>query len=113
MDILLGLGGNDSLNGGPDADTLIGGAGRDSLTGGTGNDIFVFSKGEANGDKIFDFAGNGIAVGDSILLTGWSAGSTFTQTSTANVWIITDRLDYSVESVTVIGAVHPTDIVFG
>jgi len=63
---LYGLNGNDTLNGG---------AGADKLYGGAGNDQFVFKPGEANGDLIGDFAGNGAAAGDSILLQGYGAGA--------------------------------------
>ena len=43
--------------------TLDGGAGNDSLTGNAGNDTFVFNFGQANGDTVVDFAGNGAAAG--------------------------------------------------
>jgi Ca2+-binding RTX toxin-like protein len=35
------------------------GGGTDVLTGNGGNDIFVFNVGQAGGDTIVDFAGNG------------------------------------------------------
>ena len=54
-----------------------------------------------------------LAAGDAIKLVGYGAGTTFTATSTANVWLITDGIDHSVELITVMGAVHPTDILFG
>ena len=64
--ILSGLDGND---------TLCGGAGIDKLYGGTGNDLFVFKAGEANGDVIGDFNGNGSLVGDSIQFQGYGLGA--------------------------------------
>jgi hypothetical protein len=48
---LVGLGGDDNLNGGLDADTLLGGAGADALAGGDGNDVLV------GGDGADTFAG--------------------------------------------------------
>ena len=64
--ILSGLGGND---------TLCGGAGVDTLYGGSGNDLFVFQPGQANGDMIADFNGNGSLVGDSIQFQGYGPGA--------------------------------------
>ena len=64
--ILSGLNGND---------TLCGGAGIDKLTGGNGNDLFVVRAGEANGDTIADFNGNGSLLGDSIQFQGYGQGA--------------------------------------
>ncbi len=100
---LRGLGGNDVLDGG---------LGADKLTGGSNNDEFLFHKGEANGDIISDFVGNGSAAGDTIHLVGWAAGSTMTLVS-GNVWAVTDSVDHSVENISITGAVHVTDILFG
>jgi len=72
---LSGLGGADTIDGAGGADTINGGAGADMLTGGTSNDTFVFAAGEANGDTIVDFTGNGASVGDRIQFTGYGAGS--------------------------------------
>ncbi|GAB3481480.1 M10 family metallopeptidase C-terminal domain-containing protein [Azotobacter salinestris] len=69
-ELLLGKGGDDSLNGGGNAaflggdDILDGGAGRDSLTGGDGADLFRFSNradsyrtaSEGFADRVHDFA---------------------------------------------------------
>jgi Ca2+-binding RTX toxin-like protein len=57
--------------------TLNGGTGADRLTGGAGNDTFVFNAGEANGDVVVDFAGNGALPGDSLSLVGYDAGASF------------------------------------
>ena len=56
--MLIGLAGNDTLNGGGGDDTLSGGPGADTLTGGLGTDLFVFDQREtaANRDAIQDFA---------------------------------------------------------
>lgn len=111
-DKLYGLAGNDVLSGGAGADFLDGGAGADRLSGGAGNDIFFFAKGEANGDSIGDFVGNGTAAGDMIRLFGWGAGTTMTQ-GTGNNWTITDGLDHSTASIAITGSVHASDILYG
>lgn len=119
-DTLNGAGGSDSLKGGGGGDTLIGGtgndildggAGADILTGGDGNDIFVLRKGEANGDTIMDFFGRGNADGDSIVLVGYGAGTTFTRVGggSSNIYQINDN--GSIETVTIYatGQVHGSD----
>ena len=72
---ITGNAGANSLSGLDGKDTLDGGAGIDSLTGGAGNDVFRFQAGQANGDSIADFHGNGASAGDSILLQGYGAGA--------------------------------------
>ena len=47
------------------ANELNGAGGADTLTGGAGNDVFVVKAGEANGDLIADFTGNGGSAGDT------------------------------------------------
>ena len=112
VDKLFGMDGNDFLLGAAGNDILDGGAGVDKLTGGSGNDTFVFRKGEEAGDIISDFVGNGSAAGDTISLVGWAAGSTLTQVS-GTLWAITDGFDLSVANISITGAVHATDILFG
>jgi endoglucanase len=64
---------------GNNGNNLIDGrAGADVLTGNAGNDTFVFSAGQAAGDMVVDFAGNGAAPGDSLQFVGYGAGATFT-----------------------------------
>ena len=58
--------------------TLDGQGGADILTGNAGNDTFVFNVGQANGDTVVDFTGNGAAAGDSLLFVGYGAGANFT-----------------------------------
>ena len=58
--------------------TLDGQGGADILTGNAGNDTFVFHAGQANGDTVVDFAGNGAAAGDSLQFVGYGPGATFT-----------------------------------
>ena len=56
---LSGNAGHDTLVGGAGNDLINGGADNDLLHGGAGNDTFVFAAGEADGDIVLDFAGNG------------------------------------------------------
>ncbi len=79
---LFGVDGNDTLSGGGGADTLDGGAGLDRLTGGAGNDVFVFRRGEANGDVVLDFNGGGAGAGDALRFEGYGEGAYLTQSGT-------------------------------
>jgi Ca2+-binding RTX toxin-like protein len=76
-DTVEGRGGNDNLQGMDGNDTLNGGAGVDTLTGGAGDDKFVFFAGEAEGDTVTDFNGNGINPGDVLEFHGYGPGATF------------------------------------
>jgi Ca2+-binding RTX toxin-like protein len=67
-----------NIYGNSGGNTLDGGAAADLLTGNAGNDTFLFHAGEANGDIVADFAGNGAAAGDSLQFVGYGAGATFT-----------------------------------
>lgn len=63
-------------------DVLNGGAGEDRLIGGLGDDDFVFQAGEADGDVVVDFIGNGAADGDEMIFQGYGTaaeGATFVQ----------------------------------
>jgi Ca2+-binding RTX toxin-like protein len=71
--------------------TLNGGAGAERLTGGLGNDTFVFNAGQANGDVVVDFAGNGAGAGDMLSFVGFGTagdGATFTQIGATSQWTI-------------------------
>jgi Ca2+-binding RTX toxin-like protein len=57
--------------------TLDGGVGADRLTGNAGNDTFVFHVGQADGDIVVDFAGNGSGAGDSLQFVGYGQDATF------------------------------------
>jgi Ca2+-binding RTX toxin-like protein len=90
-DTLKGYGGADTLDGGDGNDTLYGMDGADTLKGGNGNDTFVFKAGQANGDFVHEFAGNGAAAGDVLKFQGYGTvaeGATFRQL-TATEWQIT------------------------
>jgi len=119
-DLLNGAAGNDTLRGGGGMDTLIGGtgmdildggAGADNMTGGDGNDIFVLRKGEANGDVINDFWGRGNSTGDSIVLVGYAAGTTFTRVGpgSSNTYKIDDHGSIEILTIYATGQVHGSD----
>jgi serralysin len=115
-DFVNGLDGADTLSGGSGNDTLNGGAGVDSLTGGGGNDTFLFVAGQANGDTITDFAGNGASAGDIIQLQGYgtaAAGATLVQLD-ATHWEITSADGLTVETITLSNgaSVHASDFIF-
>ncbi|MBN8919119.1 MAG: hypothetical protein J0H62_00075 [Rhizobiales bacterium] len=80
-DFLQGDAGADILYGGDGNDTLNGGAGADILYGGAGKDLFVFARGEAQGDTVADFLGFESGGGDMLIFSGYglaSQGATFT-----------------------------------
>ena len=76
---LFGNSGANTLIGAGGDDRLDGGAGADVLQGDAGDDTFVFRLGEADGDTVVDFAGNGAAAGDSLRFVGFGAGANLTQ----------------------------------
>jgi serralysin len=110
-DELYGGAGSDDLDGGSGVDRLDGGAGADDLTGGSGFDVFVFKKGQANGDEIMDFDGNGSGAGDTIRLEGYAAGTTFTKVS-GDLWRINDHGFIEFVTIHSDGNVHSTDWAF-
>ena len=97
-------------------DTLNGGIGQDTLTGGAGNDTFYFVAGEANGDQILDFTGNGSAAGDQLEFYGYGTaaqGATFLQLS-ATQWQInsSDGLTHDIITLANAAPVHASDYMF-
>ena len=96
---------------------IDGGAGADVLTGNAGNDTFVFHAGQANGDTVVDFIGNGSGAGDSLQFAGFGTaaqGASFTQIGATNQWQIHSGLDGHNEIVSFSnGAViDPSDFLF-
>ena len=93
--------------------TLNGGAGADRLTGGAGNDTFVFNVGQANGDTIIDFAGNGAGAGDTLSFVGFGPGATFPKID-ATHWQVNYNGGASHEIITFINgaSIDPSDFVF-
>ena len=109
---------SNTLHGNAGNNTLNGGAGADLLVGNAGNDTFVFAAGQANGDAIFDFVGNGAGPGNSLSFVGFGTaaqGATFTQIGATNQWTIHSGLDAHDETITFMNGapVHPTDFLFG
>ena len=84
--------------------------GADRLTGNTGNDVFVFKTGQASGDVVVDFIGNGAAAGDSFQFIGFGTaaeGATFTQIGASNQWEIHSGLDAHDETITFMNGASP------
>jgi VCBS repeat-containing protein len=113
-DTIEGGAGNDTIWGGLGDDVLSGGLGLDTLIGGDGKDVFVLRKGEANGDTIQGYFGMGAADGDSIVLEGYGAGTTFTRVGggSSTTWAINDNGVIEYVTIHATGQVHPTDVTF-
>ena len=92
---------------------LDGGGANDILSGLGGSDTFVFRAGEAHGDVVYEFEGNGLGAGDVLNFIGYGAGATFTQL-TATEWMIASADASISEVITFIGgpAIDPTDYVY-
>ena len=95
---------------------LNGGDGADQLSGLGGNDTFVFQAGQAQGDSVYEFEGNGAAAGDSLHFSGYgtlAAGATFVQQN-ATDWLITSADGLISETIILMGApaVDASDFVF-
>jgi Ca2+-binding RTX toxin-like protein len=108
---------SDVLVGNDAANILNGLGGADSSTGNGGNDTFVLGAGQANGDIVTDFSGNGAGAGDSFLFRGFGTaaqGATFTALN-ATQWQIHSGLDGHNEIITLsnAAAVDASDFVFG
>jgi glucose/arabinose dehydrogenase len=106
----------DSVTGNASANVLNGLGGADILAGGGANDIFVLAVGQAGGDSLSDFSGNGAAAGDSLQFVGFGTaaqGATLMQLN-ATQWQIHSGLDGHNEIVTFSNsaAVHSSDFFF-
>jgi Ca2+-binding RTX toxin-like protein len=108
---------SNTIYGNVNDNVLNGGAGSDSLSGLGGNDTFVFVAGQADGDVVYEFNGNGAAAGDVLRFEGYGTlaqGATFHQL-TATVWQINSADGAISEVITLAaGAVidTTTDIMF-
>jgi Ca2+-binding RTX toxin-like protein len=106
-----------TIYGNANDNVLNGGGSSDALSGLGGNDTFVFQAGQANGDVVYEFAGNGAAVGDVLQFQGYGTlaeGATFHQI-TATEWQINSADGTISEVITLAaGAVidTTTDIMF-
>ncbi|MEW5993497.1 MAG: calcium-binding protein, partial [Candidatus Zixiibacteriota bacterium] len=83
-DILIGLGGGDTLKGGIGEDVLIGGTGNDRLEGGQGDDLYAFRPGDGN-DTVVDSDGSGKIIVSGLELTGVDLDAY--QGSGADTWV--------------------------
>jgi Ca2+-binding RTX toxin-like protein len=102
-----------SIFGNSGNNTLDGQGGADILTGNTGNDTFVFNVGQANGDTVVDFAGNGAGVGDSLHFVGYGPGASFTNID-ATHWQVNFNGGASHDVITFMNgaAIDPSDFLF-
>jgi Ca2+-binding RTX toxin-like protein len=103
-----------TITGNNNSNLLDGKAGADILTGGGGVDNFVFRAGEANGDRITDFTGNGAAAGDTLIFVGYGTlaqGATFHQL-TATTWEIGSADGTIHDVITVNSGIDFTDFAF-
>src|SRR5262249_26039965 len=75
---ITGNGLNNEIGGGEGNDVLNGRGGADTIYTGAGKDLIVFQRGEANGDVVVDFDGNGAGPGDTLQFSGYGPGATFT-----------------------------------
>lgn len=96
-DRISGRGGDDGLTGDAGDDTLDGGAGADTYVGGAGADTYIFRTGEADGDRI-----NGFEAGDTIVLTGYGPGATFTRAGGSR-WQVRSADGAVTETITISG----------
>lgn len=96
---------NNTVFGNAFDNVLDGGAGADTLSGLGGNDGFVFHAGEGNGDTVYEFEGNGAAVGDFLYFVGYGTaaqGATFVQL-TATSWQINSADGLTHDVITFVG----------
>ena len=80
---------------------------------GTGYDRFILQSGEADGDVIAGFAGNGTRVGDELHLVGWGEGTTATRIGGTTQYVITDGVDAVTATITITGSFATADLFFG
>jgi len=104
---IFGNGGDNVLNGA---------GGSDALSGLGGNDTFVFKAGEAHGDVVYEFNGNGGGIGDVLQFVGYGTiaqGATFHQL-TSTVWEIGSADGTVRDIITLVGAptIDASDFVF-
>jgi Ca2+-binding RTX toxin-like protein len=92
---------------------LDGGGSSDSLSGLGGNDTFVFNVGQANGDVVYEFNGNGAGLGDTLKFVGYGPGAILQQL-TASEWRVSSADGAIQEIFTLVGApaLDPSDYMF-
>jgi Ca2+-binding RTX toxin-like protein len=109
--------GSDNFVFGNNGDNILnGGGGADTLNGAGGNDTFVFNRGEASGDTVWDFAGNGAAAGDQLEFIGYGTaaqGASFLQLDATHFIINSaDALTHEIIMLSTAPTVHPSDYFF-
>ena len=86
------------------------------LTGNAGNDTFVFNVGQANGDTVVDFIGNGAAAGNSLRFVGFGTPrkAPHSPRSTRRNWQINSTAAPRTRSITFSNgaAIDPSDFLF-
>jgi len=102
---------NNSISGTVASNLIDGGAGQDSLAGLGGDDTFVFQAGEAGGDVVIDFEGNGNGAGDSLMFMGYGPGASFVQVDSTH-WLIESALFHEVITFQNAASIHATDVMF-
>ena len=104
---------SNALYGNAGSNLLDGGASADVLAGNAGNDVFMFHMGEAEGDTVVDFAGNGANPGDVLLFLGYDAGATFTMIDGAH-WQVNFNGGASHEIITFMNgaSIDASDVLF-
>lgn len=107
---------NNTIYGNVNDNVLSGGGGADALSGLGGNDTFMFGAGEAHGDSVYEFDGNGAGAGDVLMFVGYGTiaeGATFHQL-TATEWQVTSADGLTSETITLVGAptVDISDLLF-
>lgn len=86
-DHLIGLGGDDTLNGGAGSDVLEGGTGNDTLAGGTGSDTYVYNLGDG-ADTVVESS-------------SWTDRNTLSFGTGITAEMLTPRFDSATQTVTV------------
>jgi Ca2+-binding RTX toxin-like protein len=104
---------SNTIIGNSGANFLDGGGAADTLTGGGDNDIFSFVRGEANGDTVIDFNGNGAAAGDTLRFSGYGPGASFTQIDATHWQVNYDGgLSHDLITFANAAAIQANDVVF-
>ncbi|HET8728675.1 MAG TPA: calcium-binding protein, partial [Alphaproteobacteria bacterium] len=103
-DLLHGGDEDDILAGGTGYDVLDGGAGSDWLVGGQDDDLFVFLRGEADGDRVLDFEG-----GDELVFEGYGEGAALEKLE-GDLWAVT--YEGGSEQIEITGTVEQDDYMF-
>jgi Ca2+-binding RTX toxin-like protein len=110
-DSLAGGSGRDAVYGDDGNDRLAGGVGYDTIGGGAGNDTFVFTKGDAFGDVITDFQGNGAQAGDSLQFSGYGSGAHLSYFGNS-VWAVIDGFSIEIFTMAGVTSLDTSDVSF-